>query len=70
MRFDKLVDKLVVALPLGWELREDVRYLYLHYRGWVIAKFSTADTVDRIAHGIRWHTGALAASNDALTSRN
>lgn len=74
MEFDKLVDKLVeklvVVLPPGWELRVDVKHLYLYYQGWVIARFSTADTPDSIAHGIGWHTRGLTASNDALATGN
>jgi hypothetical protein len=64
------IDKLVAALPPGWEIRERINHLYLYYRGWVIAKFSAADTPERIAHGIRWHTGVVSAVNDAVTIRN
>ena len=69
MTLDKLIDKLVVALPPGWELREDIKHLYLYYRGLVIAKFSAAESPDRIADGIRWRTGVLSALN-AVTIRN
>lgn len=64
------IKQLAELLPPGWALRENARKVLLSYRGWVIAKYTPADSPERIAREVHWHTTLFSDLRDVLAKFN